>query len=452
MKLGVFKLYFFDRFLINFFVTFESFISKKYVTESNKFVRRRKMSFKEYVLYILTQTGCTNFAEAHKFYTKTLNHEFESITRQAIGKQRMYISSKLFLDMSECFIDKLYGKYKGFSKFKGYIICACDGSIFDLPNTPTTKKAFDIPSDTVFERFLSRGRVSCILDVHSKHILTSKIISRTVGEVKLAIEHLNNLNKRFDLTKLIVIYDRGYGSTQLMLHTMYLDSKFIIRLNGQVFKKKIQQMSSDNEIIKINIKNYILKKIDDEKVKEFAVKMERLEFRVVKVKLKNGDIEVLATNLDKNEFSKNDLKELYGKRWTIETGYDKLKNFIELEEFSGIRKEIIEQDFYAGIFIYNVATTVKFNIENTNTNETKNKTKKYNITANFSPIVTLIYDYLYPLVIESKSVKEKIMDFILLLASKELSYNEIKEDDELNSIKKPDYSTEHTGFKKRSKC
>ena len=242
MKLGVFKLYFFDRFLINFFVTFESFISKKYVTESNKFVRRRKMSFKEYVLYILTQTGCTNFAEAHKFYTKTLNHEFESITRQAIGKQRMYISSKLFLDMSECFIDKLYGKYKGFSKFKGYIICACDGSIFDLPNTPTTKKAFDIPSDTVFERFLSRGRVSCILDVHSKHILTSKIISRTVGEVKLAIEHLNNLNKRFDLTKLIVIYDRGYGSTQLMLHTMYLDSKFIIRLNGQVFKKKIQQM------------------------------------------------------------------------------------------------------------------------------------------------------------------------------------------------------------------
>ena len=183
-------LYFFDRFLINFFVTFESFVSKKYVTESNRFVRTRKMSFKEYIIYILTQTGCTNFAEAHKFYTKTLNHKFESITRQAIGKQRMYISPKLFMDMSESFIDKLYGKYKGFSKFKGYIICACDGSIFDLPNTPTTKKAFNIPSDTVFKRFLSRGRVSCILDIHSKHILTSKIVSRSFGEVKLAIEHL----------------------------------------------------------------------------------------------------------------------------------------------------------------------------------------------------------------------------------------------------------------------
>ena len=72
-------MYFFNRFLINYFVTLESFISKKYVTESNKFIRKRKMSFKEYVLYILTQTGCTNFAEAHKFYTKTLKHELERL-------------------------------------------------------------------------------------------------------------------------------------------------------------------------------------------------------------------------------------------------------------------------------------------------------------------------------------------------------------------------------------
>jgi hypothetical protein len=170
----------------------------------------------------------------------------------------------------------------------------------------------------------------------------------------------------------------------------------------------------------------------------------------VKVKLKNGDIEVLATNLDENEFSKNDLKELYGKRWTIETGYDKLKNFIELEEFSGIRKEIIEQDFYAGIFMYNLATTVKFDIEKSNNREPKNKDKKYVITANFSSIITLIYDYIFQLIYESKSIKEKIIDFILLLVSKELSYNEIKEESELNSIKKPDYSTEHTGFNKRS--
>ena len=197
--------------------------------------------------------------------------------------------------------------------------------------------------------------------------------------------------------------------------------------------------------------NHFLKKISDKKVRNFAEEMGRLKIRIVKVKLKTEDIEILATNLNENDFTKEELKELYAKRWTIETGYDKLKNYIALEEFSGIRKEIIEQDFYAGIFMYNLATTVKFDIEKSNKQKYKNKNEKYVITANFSSsIITLIYDYIFQLVYESKSKKEKILDFILLLVSKKLSYNVRKEENELNSIKKPDYSTEHTGFKKRS--
>lgn len=46
----------------------------------------------------------------------------------------MYIDPNMFIDMFELFIDRLYGKFKGFFKYKGYIVCACDGSIFDLPN------------------------------------------------------------------------------------------------------------------------------------------------------------------------------------------------------------------------------------------------------------------------------------------------------------------------------
>ncbi len=330
------------------------------------------MSFEDYVHYILTQTGCTNFSEALRFFTKTKCNEFKSISRQAIAKQRMYINSKLFKDANELFIDELYKKFKGFSKFKGYHVGACDGSIFNLPNTPTTKKAFGI-KDKFLKRGLSRGRVSCILDVHSNHILTSKIVSRSVSEITLSIEHLNNLNKRFNLSKFITIYDRAYGSTELMIHTKHLGSKFLIRLNRKAFSKKIRQMGSDDGIIEINITKRVLKKIKDDDVRAYAEKMGRLKIRIVKVELKNGEIEILATNLDKSEFTKEELKELYGKRWAIETGYDKLKNLIGLEEFSGIRKEIIEQDFYAGILMYNIATTIKLSIEKSNHRKPKNK-------------------------------------------------------------------------------
>ena len=60
-----------------------------------------------------------------------------------------------------------------------------------------------------------------------------------------------------DLTsiKFITIFDRAYGSTVLMTYIMYLDSKFLIRLNKKKFLiKKISQMKSNDEIIKINIK------------------------------------------------------------------------------------------------------------------------------------------------------------------------------------------------------
>ena len=78
---------------------------------------------------------------------------------------------------------------KVFLNLKDILFVLVMGAYLIYPILHQPKKAFGIHSDTVFKRFLSRGRVSCIFDVHSKHILTSKIVSRTVSEVKLAIEH-----------------------------------------------------------------------------------------------------------------------------------------------------------------------------------------------------------------------------------------------------------------------
>ena len=38
------------------------------------------------------------------------------------------------------------------------------------------------------------------MDVHFKHILTTKIVETTVNEIDLAIEHLENLKQRLDIT------------------------------------------------------------------------------------------------------------------------------------------------------------------------------------------------------------------------------------------------------------
>lgn len=442
-------MYSFDRFVIDFFRLFDCFISNKYITEDNRFIRDRKMTQKEYTAFILSQRSCTGYIETIRFFTIWLKNDFKTISSQGIGKQRMFIDPKVFIDMYECFIDELYSKFSGFSKFQGYIIGACDGSIVDLPNVTLTREEFPVGDENLLKEKRIRARVSCILDVHSKHILTAKIVETTINEIDLAIEHLENLRQRLDITKLITIYDRGYPSIELMTKIIDLNSKFLIRLPKNVFIHQIKQMKSNDEIIQINMINSRLNNFDDENLKEKARKMGRLEIRIALVDIGKDEPEILATNLTPEEFTTEDLKELYKKRWTVETGFDRLKNLIEIEDFSGIRRPIIEQDFYAHLFVYNLAMTIKNHAENNITRTPRNKEEKIIYQSNFAKITGNIYLFFFDIIFGSHTKKEQIIDFITKEASKELT--QYKENQYENKERKaPDVNNKHPGNKKKT--
>ena len=65
-------------------------------------------------------------------------------------------------------------------------------------------------------------------------------------------------------------------------------------------------------------------------------------------------VEYLISNLPMDEYSIDDLKELYHLCWTIETSYNHLKNRMKLEEFSEFKEILIYQDIYADIWLYNL--------------------------------------------------------------------------------------------------
>lgn len=82
---------------------------------------------------------------------------------------------------------------------------------------------------------------------------------------------------------------------------------------------------TNDATFEINLNNSKIKRYKDEELKKLARKQKRLKVRIVKVKLKNGITEVLFTNLPKEIASPEELKQLYGERWTIEKDYDRLK-------------------------------------------------------------------------------------------------------------------------------
>ena len=111
----------------------------------------------------------------------------------------------------------------------------------------------------------------------------------------------------------------------------------------------------------------------------------------MKVKLKTKEIELLAINLTKEEFTTDELKELYNQIWEIEIGFKKLKSLVRIEEFTGNRRIIIEQDFCAHIFIYNLANAIKNDGQNKITRKPRNKDDQMIYRPNFSKIIGNIY-------------------------------------------------------------
>ena len=437
---------FFDRFLVTFFMNIEIFFSRKYIIGENRFTRLRKMSFEDYIKYVYIQRGNTNFSEAIRFYRGFLKKDFESITRQAIGKQRKYILPDLYKDIFLCFVDNLYDKFKGFSKINGYIVAAGDTSVCDLPSDRKLKEKMGVKKNLKSGHENSRARISCFLDVYSKIIISAVIVQKRVSEVQLAIDHLIELTERMDVTKLITTFDRGYAALELMVVMACLNSKFLIRLKSTTFQNKIKKLETNDGIITLNIKKRTLNKIRDKKIRKQAKKMGRINIRIVKVELKIGEIEILATNLSPVEFSSQELKGLYKKRWEIETGFDRLKNYVRIEDFSGRSIELIEQDFYANVFLYNVAMCIKMDATKRIMRQPRKSKHKYVYVVNFSQIISLLYENFFDLISEIRVMKEYIIDFIVREAARDPTNKKIDVERKRGSLLDP--NNDHNGYKK----
>ena len=85
-------------------------------------------------------------------------------------------------------------------------------------------------------------------------------------------------------------------------------------------------------------------------------------YRVVKVPLpenSNEEMEFLITNITDPDISSTMLYNLYFERWNIETKYRELKEWWELEEFTGTSCNSIEQELYINLLLSNIAALVK---------------------------------------------------------------------------------------------
>lgn len=65
------------------------------------------------------------------------------------------------------------------------------------------------------------------------------------------------------------------------------------------------------------------------------------------------------TNLTSEEFDTKEISWLYNLRWGIETNYHYLKESIKITNISSSKEELIKQDIYSQMYVFNLLQTVQ---------------------------------------------------------------------------------------------
>jgi len=334
---------------------------------------------------------------------------FKSFTKSAFVQCRKKIQPEVFKKLSSMLVDEFYTDNElAIKLWHGFRLLAVDGSTVTLPYTKELKKTYGITKNQT-NTGVVQARVSVLYDVLNRYVLDSQLSSKKIGERVLALLHLGK-SKGQDL----IIYDRGYPSYDL-INTLYrknIDYLMRAKIGFSSLTKAFISNGKTSQIVEI----YPGKNVDTSN-KEYD-KNTSIKVRLIRVNLPNGETELLMTSLlDSKKYPNKLFKELYFKRWGVETFYDELKNKLKVEHFSGYSNQSILQDFNAAIFISNVQTLIVSDLEDEIKEQVKNRKLAYKVNTNLSygflknKIITLFF---------SNTDMEDIVNQLKILFKKEL--------------------------------
>lgn len=297
--------------------------NEEYKSNKKVFVRKRKMEFNDFVWYLIMQRGRTTSMELDD-YLKNKNGTYEiSISKQAFSKQRQYLKPQIFIDIYKDYLEDFYHNYpEENKKYKGYNVCAIDGSLFEIPNTKELRDEYKTQKNSSGNRESARARVSGIYDVENGFMVDALIKDCGEGEKELAKKNIENADKILNLEKSIIIFDRGYPGIDLIWYLEKKKIKYIFRLQTKMYEKEKSMLQTNDEWIELDVSGDRLKKISDKETKQELKERKSISVRMCKIILDTGEIEYLLTNVSEDIVTPEEMKETYFKRWQIEIGYD----------------------------------------------------------------------------------------------------------------------------------
>ena len=117
-----------------------------------------------------------------------------------------------------------------------------------------------------------------------------------------------------------------------------------------------------------------------------------LQFRVIKIKTAEDSYEYIITNLP-HTFDPSDIKEIYHRRWGIETSFRYLKHTNGLLHFHCRKPEFLKQEIYANLILYNFGIFLANEAAEENRKRNRRSSNKYRYDVDISTALKLARQY-----------------------------------------------------------
>lgn len=332
------------------------------------FTRKRKLSF-QFLLIIISQGMVRSLQrELNRFFSIVRGQQYDihEVTAGALTQARAKLRPEAFIEMNQAAAPAFYA-HAPYTIWKRHRLLAVDGSTLNLPKHPSVEKEFGVQyvgCGADVKR--SMARISICYDVLNLLTLDSRIAGFNTCEKSLLKDHLGAVAFKADD---LLLLDRGYPAIALMYELQHRGIHFCMRMKGNWWKevdKMVRDGETDREVF------FPLPAKDRGLQSELGSPLKGVRCRLVVVTLDTGEKEVLCTSLlDRDMYTRADMKELYHYRWGVEEGYKLYKCRAGLEVFSGKTANSVKQDFYAKVFMMTMCAILSFPIEQKVREETK---------------------------------------------------------------------------------
>jgi hypothetical protein len=370
-----------------------------------------KLSFSDTMKLILAMGKGTTSDEIMEYF----DLDPDRIPSQSAFVQRR---SQISLSAFEYLFDEFASSFPQTTfSFKDHCILAADGCHIVYTTNAEILEDYNKPRLQDYKGY-NHMHLNGFVDVMSKAFLDVVI---QPGQQPNERGALHDILDHFDPDhpeKYIITADRGYESYDLIFHCELKNLSYVFRVKApsssrSILSSYMEELPDKQDEFDITIQRFFTdcyNQVMKEQTQVYhymnpgknaphfqplldSKHLVYVKFRVVKLKTAEDSFEYIITNLP-HSFDIDDIRACYHWRWGIETSFRYLKHAAGLLHFHSKKTELIKQEIYARLTVYNFGVFLANEAAQEYQRKKHKEDNKYKYAIDFSSAIRVARKYL----------------------------------------------------------